>query len=131
MFKVLTNVRAPKSTIAEVETTPTSGNVKINSIACSLLDLGAKDYAGIAENDGKLYVFKGKQGVGSKVASASGKTSGSMQFSSENAYRQLGGNVEKKRIFTVSDEAVTDGGVSYFELTHSRDEDKVARKPKK
>lgn len=144
MFKVqsqLTNVRPTKTTDAEVETTPTSGNIKLNTIACGKLKATAGDYAVVVEasngdEDAKLYIAKGHAGdktnaqIGAKINSTTGKQGGSMIFSSENAYRTLKGTSSEKRVFKLG-EGIESNGTTYFELIFDRTEAKMERKPAK
>lgn len=145
MFKVtkqLTNVRPDKSTSPEVSTTPTSGNVKINANAASKIGVGIGDYVAIVEaedENGKgLYLTKGHAGnkedgkaqYGSILASSSGKEGTALQFSSENAFRSLGGTKEgDKKVYSVGDGFEHEGSI-YYKLDFVRDEARQERKKK-
>jgi len=138
-FKVLgtlTNVRSPKTENPELNTTPTKGNIKLNSPATAKLRLSKGDYVALAPVDtGKdkpeLFLFKGIEGDKAKNISQigavlAGKSGGSLQFSSENAYRELGGNKNNKKVFSIG-EAQEHEGVSYFKLTFEREETKLEK----
>lgn len=146
MFKVtaqLTNVRPSKSSEPEVSTTPTKGTIKLNAPAASKIGVTVGDYAAIVEaedaNGKGLYIVKGHEGnkeekisqVGAALASTSGNAGGSLHFSSENAFRTLGGTKEGvKKVYSVG-EAVTPGdGNTYFKLDYVRDEARQERKEK-
>lgn len=144
MFKVtaqLTNVRPSKSSDAEVSTTPTKGNVKLNAPAAAKIGVLIGDHVAIVEaedENGKgLYIVKGNAGdkenkiaqVGAVLASTSGKEGSSLQFSSENAFRSLGGNTtEDKKVFSVAEGFNAPDGKTYYKLDFVRSEAKVARK---
>lgn len=140
MFKVkeqLSNVRSAKSDVAEVSTTPTKGNIRLNSVAAGLMGITNNDYAAIVKaedsNGEGIFICKGSKTedgqFGSIVATATGKNGGSLLFSSENAYRNLGGNVDTKKVYTLGDSEVHEG-VEYFRLNFSREEAKIERKAK-
>lgn len=140
--KQLTNTRPEKSTSPEVSTTPTKGNLKLNTAGAEKLGLSMGDYAMIVEaedENGKgFYIVKGHKGdkengiaqAGAVLASTSGKEGSSLQFSSENAYRSLGGSESgEKQVYSIG-EAVVSEGVSYFKLDFARAEARQVRKPK-
>lgn len=148
-FKVvqsLSNVRPSKTEEAELSTTPTNGNIKINSPGALRMKLTIKDYVSIVkaqDDDGiAIYAVKGNAGSGKgetpvkrQVGSIlSGKSGGSLLFSSENAFRELDGNKENKKIYSISETPVvyTYEGVDreFYKLTLVATEEKVARKPK-
>lgn len=144
MFKQLTNVRPSKTESPEVSTTPTNGNIKLNAPAATKLGVNVGDYAVIATDNGKVYIAKGSEGnkenntpnVGAKLASTNGKNGGSLQFSSENAFREMGGNKDNKRVFAMGDPVDENGGTPsegytgtlYYELTFTHNEEKVVKK---
>jgi hypothetical protein len=145
MFQVIgskTNVRSPKSTVAEVETTPTPGNIKLNSLACSAIGVTLGDYLAVVEaNDGEAnanYLVKGSAGsedgktpqIGAKLNSTSGRAGGSLQFSSENAYKELGGNKVTKKSYTLGEGFLAPDGKTYFKLIFSHEGEKMSRKAK-
>lgn len=145
-FKVLgnlTNVRPAKTETPELSTTPTSGNIKLNAPAAEKMKVAAGSYVSVAkvdEGDGgtNLYAFVGNETkkdekgnvtenqVGSILA---GKSGGSLGFSSENAWKELKGNTEKRMVYTLEDARV-EGGVSYYKLTFAREEEKLKREAK-
>ena len=62
MVKQITNVRPSKSEVAEVMTTPTKGNIKLNSLAAKAMNMNAEDYAKVFKNEGVFYLTKGTAG---------------------------------------------------------------------
>jgi hypothetical protein len=145
-FKVIatvSNVRPSKSENAELSTTPTSGNIKLNAPGAEKMGLAAGDYVSIVkgqdENGIALYAVKGNAGsekgetpVVRQVGSIlSGK--GSLLFSSENAFRELEGNKDEKKVYEIG-EAVTSEfeGTErqFFKLNFVRSEAKAARTSK-
>ncbi len=153
VFKVmgtLTGVRPPKTTEALVITSPTKGNIKVNSAACTKLKVAAEDYLTICpvetDNGLELYLTKGvkpsEDGKTKQVgAILSGKSGGTLMFSSENAYQELGGNKENNLIYSVADAVgEADGklvevtpdykGSLYYKLTFKTKEAKAARTKK-
>jgi hypothetical protein len=142
MFQVveqLSNVRPAKSENPELTTTPNKGNMRLNSVAAVKVGVTNDDYVGILkgrdENGEGLFIFKGTAGsedtkqVGSRLASATGRNGGSLLFSSENAYRNLGGNSENNKVYEIGD-SIEHGGVTYFRLNFVREEAKLARTKK-
>lgn len=144
MFKVtsqLSNVRSPKSTEPIVETTPTNGNLKLNAPACEKIGVTNKEYIAIVKGkinedaEEAIYIVKGhKDGekqFGSRLASPGDKDGGTLQFSSENAYKALGGCKEEKKQYTVTDGVESSDGNVYFELVFKGSIEKVERKTTK
>jgi len=142
MFKVLgtlTNVRPSKTETPELNTAPSNGIIKLNAPACKLLGVTNGDLVTIVpaedENGKSLYITKGKAGsetesqVGAKLSSAAGKdkTGGSLQFGSENAWRELSGNNNEKMVYTINETPVVYEGANYFQITFNRAEAKMAR----
>jgi hypothetical protein len=161
MFNIknrLTNVRPSKTETPEVSTTPTPGNFKINSPGALALGLKSGDYLDVvdAEVNGevKLYIGKGiapekvedgtdekgkakfktvKAGIGSKLASANGKISGTLQASSANTYFTLKGNKESNMIYSIdleNPQVDAESGTTYYALTFSRQEEKQVKEAK-
>lgn len=142
-FKVvsqLSNTRPAKSDSPELSTTPTAGNIKINAPAAEKMRVGAGDYLTIVKAETEeglsLFVTKGNpssknEATGEEVKQSGSILSGtgSLLFSSENAFRELGGNDATKKVYTIGD-AVEDEGKQYFPLTFARDEEKIARHAK-
>lgn len=140
-FKILgrlTNVKAPKDENPILTTTPSKGIVKINAPAAKLMGYGVGQYVTIivAETEkGKgMYVTQGAEGtentnqIGSKLSpSTSGTAGGTLQFSSENAWKELGGNTSKRLIFNIGSTPVENDGQKYWELSFDREEDKQVR----
>ena len=139
MFKVigsLSNVRPAKSNVAELSTTPTKGNIKLNSPAAEKMKVTIGDFIAIVkaedENGVSLYAVKGNaadesKGVKQVGSILSGKSGGSLLLSSENAFRELGGNGGNKQVYTLEDAIVADGA-EYFKLSFVRTEAKMERK---
>jgi len=143
MFKVkskLTNTRPPASTVAELITSPTQGNIKISNEACKALDITNGDYAVLYEvelGDGSeaIVVAKGSSkeengdaNVGSKVAGTNGKATGTMQFSSSNTYNMLGGNKEENIHWDMDTEnPIENDGATYFVITRGEATPKMKR----
>lgn len=131
----LTNVRPSKSENPEVSTTPTNGNVKLNAPAAAKIGVGVGDFIVIGTSEEGTFIYKGSEGskdagtpnVGAKLASTNGKNGGSLQFSSENAFRALGGNKDVKKVYSIADEAIVEDGVSYYKLEYVRDDAKMAK----
>lgn len=116
MFKVLTtvsNVRPSKSEEPELTTTPTRGNMRINAPGAIKLGLVAGDYVAIVkgedENGEGLFAVKGNapsaKGEQPQVRQVGSVVSGnsSLLFSSENAYRELEGNSEENKSYTIGE----------------------------
>lgn len=142
MFKVteqLTNVRPSKTEEPELTTTPTSGNIKVNAPGATKLGVSNGDHLAVVKaNDGNgeaFYAVKGhaatetESQLGSVLSSPTGKMGGSLQMSSENAYRELGGNKENRKVYSIG-EGVEDGGKTYFRLNFVREEAKAPRTEK-
>lgn len=142
IFKVLaslSNVRPTKTEEAELSTTPTNGNIRLNSPGSKKIGVAEGDYVAIVEAESEggevaLYVTKGHKGsakgetpvVRQEGSVLSGKSGSTLLFSSENAFRTLGGNKDTKQIYSIG-EAVEADDRKYFKLTFSRSEEKVAR----
>lgn len=145
MFKVIgsvSNVRPAKSDNPELSTTPTSGNIKLNSAGAEKMKATAGDYVAIVkaedESGQALYAVKGNKGsekgaentvkqVGSIL---SGKSGGSLLFSSENAFKELEGNEEEKVIYAIGDEqqAEFEGQTrTFYKLSKTGTEPKATR----
>lgn len=143
-FKVigqLTNVRPPKDESPLLVTTPSKGIIKITAAAAAIMGVSLGDHVTIinAETDNGVGFFlrqiptvaEGESQNGSKLsASTSGVAGGTLQFSSENAWRQLGGNKENRKVYSVSATPVEDEGVKYFPISYERDEAKQVRESK-
>jgi hypothetical protein len=145
MFKLgrtLTNVKPPKSTEPQIETTPTPGNFRINSYGYEKMGLQLGDYIAITtatdeDEDGNpvsiLLAYQGAQGddesnnVGSKLGATNSSNAGSYSFSSRNSWNEMGGNEDEKVMFNILDGVELDG-VTYFQLVEAGREDKVERK---
>ncbi|RTK92539.1 MAG: hypothetical protein EKK61_03835 [Rickettsiales bacterium] len=142
MFQVveqLSNVRPPKSENPELTTTPNKGNMRLNSVAAAKIGVTNDSYVAILkardENGEGLFIFKGNEGsedkpqIGSRLASSTGHNGGSLLFSSENSYRNLGGNSQVNKVYEIGD-SIEHDGVTYFRLNFVREEAKLARKSK-
>ena len=105
MFKItaqLTNARPTKDETPMVSTTPTTGNMKLSESAASVIGVSTGDYLAVVtaetEEGDAFFVFAGQAGgegeanVGSKLGNSNGKVGGSLEFSSANTWKQLGGN---------------------------------------
>lgn len=138
-FKVLgtlTNVRSPKTENPELSTTPTKGNIKLNNPASNKIKVNKGDYIAIAPVDTggeapELYIFKGnasdkEKNINQIGAILAGKSGGALQFSSENAFRQLGGNKDNKKVYSIGEGQEHDG-VTYYKLDFLRDETKLEK----
>lgn len=143
MFKQLTNVRPEGNTKPELLTTPTSGNIKINSAGASHCKVNVGDYVSILFEDDKdsewygLYFVKGNTGdeknapFGAKLSSAGKKNAGSMGFSSENAYQSLEGNTKERIVYSIGEgKSHPDFATPLFPLTKVRTEPKTVREKK-
>lgn len=132
--KQLTNSRPPKATGKTLSTSPTPGTLKLSEAAAEAMEVKKGDYVGVVQGaDDIYYLYKGAAGVdgkandGSKVATANDKVSGTMSFSSANAYQALGGNEHSVETFTL-EEGVEHEGKVYFALTHTASVAKQERK---
>jgi hypothetical protein len=118
MFKVLStvsNVRPSKSEEPELSTTPTGGNIRVNAPGAIKIGVAAGEYAAIVkgedENGVGLFIVKGnapsEKGVQPAVRQVGSVLSGNsgLLFSSENAYRELDGNKDENKIYSIGDEA--------------------------
>jgi len=126
--RVLTNVR-PKNEEAVLTVTPTKGILKLSEKAAIQLGLTNESYASVLEantDEGLCaFVFKGQaknedenlSQIGSKCSFSNNAMGGSLQFSSGNAWATLKGDVDSNTKYSVSEEAVVQGGVSYYKLT--------------
>lgn len=133
-----TNVRPSKTEVAEVSTTPTHGNFKINAPASLVLGVKTGDYLDVViGNDDALYVAKGvapvkdeagktiEAAIGAKLASTNGKMSGTLGASSANTYESLKGSKEANMIYTMDVENPKEfEGTLYYRLEFSREEAK-------
>lgn len=145
--KRTTNVRPSKTEVAEVSTTPTKGNFKINQPGADVLGVKTGDYIDVVVGkvDGveSIYVAKGKApvkdeagktieaAIGAKLASANGKLAGNLQASSANTYEVLKGNDTENVIYAIDVEnPQTHDGVTYYALSESRREPKQAKSSK-
>ena len=131
--KQLTNSRPPKSTEKTLTTSPTPGTIKMSEEAGISMNVRKGDYVGIIQGtDEVFYLYKGSEGKdgssndGAKVATANEKSSGTMQFSSANAYQSLGGNANSTEVFTIG-EAKEHEGKDYFPLTFK---ESIAKQPR-
>lgn len=144
MFKQLTNTRPEGDQKPELVTTPTSGNMKINSVGASHAKVNNGDLVSILKDDEEnsewngIWLVKGYEGdektpqFGSKLSSSGKKNAGSLGFSSENAYQALGGNSTTRRVFSIGEgKTHPDFATPLYPLTYVRDEQKAVRKPKK
>ncbi len=145
VFKIIgavSNVRPSKSEVAELSTTPTSGNIKLNAPASEKMGVTIKDFVAIVkgedENGVALYAVKGNAGsekgatpvVRQCGSVLSGKSGGSLLFSSENAFRELEGNDKEKKIYEIGEpvEAEFEGANrKFFKLNLVRTEPKAER----
>ncbi len=150
MFKQLTNVQAPKTDKPELGTTPTPGTMKLNDPACAAIKVGNGDFLSVLEDDDTnsewngLWLTKGNESTkdaegkvltaqfGSKVASITGKNGGSMQFSSEMAYRALKGNKTTREVYSIETTPMTHPDFQFplYKLTWIRSEAKTEKKAK-
>lgn len=144
--KRTTNVRPSKTEVAEVSTTPTKGNFKINQPGADVLGVKTGDYIDVVVGkvDGveAIYVAKGKApvkegdktvegAIGAKLASANGKLAGTLQASSANTYDVLKGNTEENVVYAIDIEnPQVSGDTTYYALTEVRREAKQAKKSK-
>lgn len=146
MFKVIgsvSNVRPAKSENPELSTTPTSGNIKLNAPAAEKMGVTITDHVAIvkagADGEVALYAVKGNaasakgvEPVEKQIGSVlSGKSGGSLLFSSENAFKELEGNKEDKVVYEIGDseEAEFEGRTrTFFKLNKIRTEPKAVRK---
>lgn len=141
MFKQLTNVQAPKSENPELTTTPTDGTIKLNSPACESVKVANGDYVSVLEDQDTnsefygLWLTKGNEKTetqpqfGSKLASATGKNAGSMQFSSGLAYRALKGNENTRVVYSIGEPvAHPDVTSPIYKLTFLREDPKSEKK---
>lgn len=137
--KQLTNARPPKADVAELITTPTSGNMRLTEKAANRLGVVSGDYLGLvaARVDGQPHIFihkgwkggEGESNVGSKLASPTDKLAGgTLLFSSALAYQTLGGSATTNKHFTVAEEPIEKDGVAYYEITLANE---VAVTPRK
>lgn len=148
MFKVIgsvSNVRPSKSENPELSTTPTNGNIKLNAPGAAKMGITIGDHVAIVkgedENGIALYAVKGNAGsakgespVVRQVGSVlSGKSGGSLLFSSENAFRELQGNKNEKKVYEIGDaeQAEFEGATrTFFKLNLVRTEPKAERAAK-
>lgn len=131
--KQLTNSRPAKSTAKTLSTSPTNGNLKLSEFAAEAMGIKKGDYVGVVQGtDDRYFLYKGSAGVdgasndGSKVATANDKVTGTMGFSSANAYQALGGNANVTNVYTL-EEGVEHEGKVYFALTFVESRDKQLR----
>ena len=139
MFKVsanLTGVRAPKTTDAELSTTSTPGSFRLNANAAEKLKVQAGDHVrvivGEDENGTEQFAIHkadSTEAGTAKVAFSNGKNSGSLVFSSSNAYARLGGSSDILKVYLLGDGEVGQEGDNntYFPLTPSTDRSKMER----
>lgn len=111
--KSLTGIRAPKTTEAQVLTTPTPGTIRVNANAAEIMGIdysavnaAAKEDAGVrmdvvqvGENTFAVVICGAEDG--SKLSSPSSKNGGNLQFSSLPAWQNLGGDSEHRAVYTI------------------------------
>jgi hypothetical protein len=113
----LANVRPAKTEVAEVSTTPTHGNFKINAPGALAIGVKTGDYLNVVIGDlnegagDELFIAKGIEGskdekgkiivatVGAKLASSNGKLGGALQASSANIYSAMKGNIHENLVY--------------------------------
>ena len=145
----LANVRPAKTEVAEVSTTPTSGNFKINAPGALAIGVKTGDFLNVVIGDlnegagDELFISKGVAGmkedgkvitatVGAKLASSNGKLGGALQASSANIYVAMKGNTTENVVYTIDVDSPVDlDGTVYYRLAHSRVEAKQAKRVKK
>ena len=153
MFQVtrqLTNVR-PKDDQSTLVCGPTTGVMKISPAAAALIGVSEEDYLAVTYAkvlvDGveqeKPFLFKGQAKneetktaqVGSKL-SYTNNPGGPLQFSSGNAWNELGGDTENNTKFKVHGAEPEDfapiesDGVIYYMVEYVGKEPKTEKKPK-
>lgn len=131
--KQLTNARPPKTTEKTLTTSPTNGTLKLSEEGAIHMGVKKGDYIGVVQGEDEVfYLYKGAAGHdgesndGAKLATANEKTSGTMNFSSANAYQSLGGTKDAIQVYTIG-ESVEHSGKNYFPLVFKQTNDKQVR----
>lgn len=134
MLKVvgtLTGTRPAGTDQAQLETTPTTGGMRLNLPAAKLLGVTAGQTVRIvlAGEDGQEaipYLAVGGEG-GAKLAYVnSEEKKGKLSFSDAAGYKELGGSSDKSVIYNL-EAPVEQDGVFYSKLVHAEDKTKAAR----
>lgn len=133
-FKVigtLTGTRPAGTDQAQLETTPTSGGMRLNQPAAKLLGVTAGEtvkivLAGEEGQEAVPYLAVGGEG-GAKLAFVNAEEKkGKLSFSDAAGYVGLKGNSESSNIYNIGS-AVEQGGVKYYSLTLEGSKPKAAR----
>ena len=149
MFKQLTNARPAGTSVAELTTTTTPSNMKINEPASSKMGLAKGDYVTVLEDTDTnseyhgTWITKGAAAVkndagkiitpqvGAALATIGKGNSSSLSFSSALAYQSLNGNEKTKVVYSIGD-AVNHPDLEnpIYKLEFLREEEKSERKSK-
>lgn len=128
-LNILTNTRPTSDLGNTLIVGCTEGNIKLSPDAGKTLEVAPGDRVAVARDPetGKVYAFKGAEGVGNKLA----KSGSYFSMSSANVWAELGGDANLNKTFTVATEATEgeDGDSnSYFEVTFASETPKSGRK---
>ncbi|MBS1960734.1 MAG: hypothetical protein JST04_00855 [Bdellovibrionales bacterium] len=135
MFKVigkLTGTRPTGTDKAQLETTPTSGGMRLNTPAAATLGVSAGDHvmivlAGDEGTEPVPYLAVGGNS-GAKLAFVNAQEKkGKLSFSDAAGYAALKGNSSGSNVYDLG-EAVESDGVKYYPLTLADTKTKAARK---
>lgn len=139
-FQPLTNVRPTREKGTHLIVNTTRGSLKLTPKAKNIIGVQDGQYLGLVKADEDVYLFKGNEDLGAKLASTKKGGAGDLNFSTSYGWELLGGNEEMKRYYTVSEEAIqfpeeavknTDyEGVDMYKVTFDKEEPKIARKSK-
>lgn len=125
-LNVLTNSRPTKDLGEELIVSSTSGQFKLTPDLAERLGVNEGERVAVGKDNstGKIYVFKGEDGVGSKIA----KSGNYLNASSQNVWDTLEGNVEMNRTFTPVGEDIEDEDGLFVEIEFAHEEPKAPRK---
>jgi hypothetical protein len=141
-FKALTNTRPAKQLGTQIIAAPTSGHIKVTPDAASKLNVSDNSYVFVVRDtiSDTIWVRKGEEGVGGKLASSNKSGGGTLTFSSGNAWNDLKGDVNANVHYDMAEEPVyvtaegeqveagTEGASPYFQLTFVASVPKTVRK---
>lgn len=134
-FQPLTNVRPSKEQGTHLITNTTKGSLKLTPKAGKILEVQDGGHCGVVKAGDQVFVFKGNDDLGGKLASSKKGGAGDLHFSSAMSWQELDGNSETKRYYAVGETPLSEEdvagspfeGMKLFPLTFEKEEAKQAR----
>lgn len=124
-LNVITNSRPTKNLGTTIIASCTPGQIKLSPDFAKKLKVEEGDTVGLGEvvkGDGKIFVFKGDDKVGNKLA----KSGNYLQMSSANAWEELEGDEDFNRIFDAVDTVEDEDGI-YIQIEFKEAKKKAKR----